>query len=372
MSITRFTLIHGTFAARSQWLNDDDDPKGFRARLKARFKHQIEYSIPTPWGSCGRIKWRDLTNAARLNGAQTLKQHVLQEDDVERHFMVAHSHGGNVAMYALQDPAVAAKVDGLICMATPFLYPRKRPLSIMALTISLGIMLTGMLQLVWAADMLQRSWWSWIGALSLLLFTVVVPAILTWLVAYERYQYKVKHDSRLRRLIDQLSYQNPDIPILLVRASGDEATGLLRGAQFLNWLGGIGMRIGGRQLYVFICAGVLALAFMAYRGSSMMPSFVLPLLNQGLMISASAMVLLLMALTVSRVFVGFDAWRWVGEIETMVEDGPPGIPSELVVILPRTDNGLSHTGIYTDPETIDSIASWCEGVMQNNEANLPR
>jgi len=328
----------------------------------------IEFSLPPAWGSTGLVKLKDLTNTARLTGATQLQQHILDSPTTDKHFLVAHSHGGNVAMYALQDPAVAARVDGLICMATPFLYPRKRPLSILALTLSWGIMLTGVMQFIWTSEMLLRGGLAWLGALCLVLFSIIVPAALTWLVAYERYQYRVKNDSRLSNLINKLSYQSPNIPILLIRASGDEASGLLRGAQFLNWLGGIGMRLGSRQLYILICAVALTLAWMGYRGSDMVPSFIIPLLTQGLMLSAAIMVLLLMALTISRVFVGFDAWRWVGEIETMVEDGPPGIASELVVVLPRSMQGLSHTGIYSDAETINSIVNWCRTVINRDEA----
>jgi len=370
MSKTKFTLVHGTFAANADWVNQsaEQNSSGFRAKLETKFAQPIEFSIPPAWGSRGLLKLKDLTNAARLTGAQRLQTHIRDHDSKAGHFLIAHSHGGNVAMYALQDKEVTNKIDGLICLATPFLYPRKRPLSITALVLSLAIMITGILQFLWSAQLLQQDWPSWLGAACLLMFGVVAPACLTWLVIFERYQYKNKGDSRLHNLIDQLSYSNPGLPILLVRASGDEATGLLRGAQFLNWLGGIGMRLGGRQIYLLICATAFTLFWVTYGGSDVAPSFVIPLLKQGLILSAAIMVVLLMALTVSRIFVGFDAWRWVGEIETMVEDGPPGITSDLVVIKPKSaDIGLSHTSIYTQDETIDSIASWCAEVMQTRQ-----
>lgn len=365
MSNIKFTLIHGTFSANAEWVNEgiDENPDGFRARLRNRFSEPINFTVPPAWGSKGLLKLKDLTNSARLDGADNLAEHVLDQTDENKHFMVAHSHGGNVAMYAMQNKSVAEKVDGLICLATPFLYPRKRPLSITALLLSLAIMLAGILRYIGTANLMERGWPAWLSAASLLIFGFVIPACLTWLVAYERYLAKIKSNLRLRNLIDNLSYQDPKVPILLVRASGDEATGLLRGAQFLNWLGGIGMRLGGRQIYLLICAVALTLAWMAYEGVDVVPDFIVPLLGNGLTISAAIMVILLMALTVSRIFVGFDSWRWVGEIETMVEDGPPGISSELVVIKPKEGHTLSHTSIYSEDETIEAIYEWCNSII---------
>ncbi len=368
MSATKFTLVHGTFSATADWVNNSavDDANGFRAKLAKKFTQSVSFCTPPAWGSKRLIPFTDLTNAKRLDGAAKLQKHILETDDQANHFVVAHSHGGNVAMYALQDDAVAQKVDGLICLATPFLYPRRRPLSVIALILSLGIMLVGVMQFIWSAGHSDPGSLSWLTIASLFVFTVAVPACLTWLVAFERYKYKYRDDSRLDTLIDKLSYKDPNIPILLIRASGDEASGLLRGAQFLNWLGGVGMRLGGRQIYLLVCAVALTVSWMAYQGSDMVPEFIVPLLKQGLIISAALMVILLMALTLSRIFVGFDAWRWVGEIETMVEDGPPGIAAEMVVSTPSGNgSGLSHTSIYESDETLEIIAKWCNKIIAN-------
>lgn len=372
MNDIKFTLIHGTFSANAEWVNHDENKHSgsFRARLSDRFKRPVSFSIPPAWGSQGLLKLKDLTNSARLSGAENLRAHILTQEPAQGNFLVAHSHGGNVAMYALQDKAAAEKVDGLICLATPFLYPRARPLSIMALLLSLAVMLVGILQYINGANLMKGDALAWLSAVSMIVFGFIVPAGLTWLVAYERYRIKYKNDSELPKLVERLSYQNPNVPVLLIRASGDEASGLLGGAQFLNWLGGIGMRLGGQQLYLLVCAIALTLTWAAYRdaetgAADLIPSFVLPLLSQGITLSAAIMVILLMALTLSRVFVGFDSWRWVGEIETMVEDGPPGITSDLVVIKPKSGHQLSHTNIYHEPETIDTIYQWCRSQLNH-------
>jgi len=188
-----------------------------------------------------------------------------------------------------------------------------------------------------------------------------VPTFLVWVVAKERYKRRILGDAQLDDHIEQLSYQDPQVPILLIRSSGDEASGLLRGAQFVNWLAGLVMKIGGRQLYTLLCIGALVFLWMGYQNTDWMPDTILAFLNAALMGSAAIMVIMLIALSFSRISVGLDAWRWVGELETMVEDGPPGIKSELIVIQPRhPKHGLSHTGVYTEKETIDAIALWCK------------
>src|SRR5262249_27654013 len=44
-----------------------------------------------------------------------------------RHFIIAHSHGGNVAIRALQTPTLSDRISGLACLGTPFLHvlPRR-------------------------------------------------------------------------------------------------------------------------------------------------------------------------------------------------------------------------------------------------------
>ena len=44
------------------------------------------------------------------------------------HGIVAHSHGGNVALYALRDVALRRKIDGVVTLGTPFIHCRPRPL----------------------------------------------------------------------------------------------------------------------------------------------------------------------------------------------------------------------------------------------------
>jgi len=355
-----YTLVHGTFGARSDWLNEssEDKPDGFRALLKNHVSSKVTFTIPKPWGGKGLFsKILDLTNKARLDGAEQLKSSLAKLSKQDSNFIIAHSHGGNVAMYALQDAQARAKVDGVICLATPFLYPRQRPLSILTLLLSLAIIVIGFFQFSWRFDLLDSSMSTWYLIGLLFIVSVMIPGALVFVIIHQRFRSNISLDEHL----DRLSFSDPKIPILLIRASGDEASGLLRAGQFFNWFAGVVMRIGGRHIYVLLCLSILALAWSAYRGFGWLPEDAFSILSTALIGIAALMVVMLMVLTLSRVFVGLDAWRWVGEIETMTEDGPPGVSSELKVLRPQAQKyGLSHTGIFTQAETIKVINTWCE------------
>jgi hypothetical protein len=45
-----------------------------------------------------------------------------------RHVVIAHSHGGNVALYALKDPELRSQIAGVVTLATPFFTARDRNL----------------------------------------------------------------------------------------------------------------------------------------------------------------------------------------------------------------------------------------------------
>ena len=45
-------------------------------------------------------------------------------------YVLAHSHGGNVALYAIDDPELQEKVKGIVFMATPFLHFRPQRLDL--------------------------------------------------------------------------------------------------------------------------------------------------------------------------------------------------------------------------------------------------
>jgi hypothetical protein len=113
------TLIHGTFATeRTEWVNSESEL--CKAVGKA-FPGAVEFR---------RFAWSGgNTMGARRDAAEKLRAQIVAEPapaaDV-RHFLVAHSHGGNIALYALRDPIVRERVTGVATLSTPFLIARRR------------------------------------------------------------------------------------------------------------------------------------------------------------------------------------------------------------------------------------------------------
>ena len=71
------------------------------------------------------------THVARTDGGAALAEFIRAGRDRHpdaRHFVIAHSHGGNVALYAMRDAAAREAVDGIVTLATPFLSARPRKL----------------------------------------------------------------------------------------------------------------------------------------------------------------------------------------------------------------------------------------------------
>src|SRR5262245_35774743 len=98
-------LLHGTWASSASRTPPDSDL--VQALLK-------EFGKPIPIEWKGRNRDVDRRSAA---------EHVIAalQRQQGRHILIAHSHGGNVGVYAAADPRLHGKVAGIICLNTPFI-----------------------------------------------------------------------------------------------------------------------------------------------------------------------------------------------------------------------------------------------------------
>jgi hypothetical protein len=114
------TLVHGTWARDATWTQRGSS---LRTELSERLGEDVVF-MPFIWS--GRNSHR-----ARLIAAKSLQEHILKlhhEFPRACHVVIAHSHGGNIALYALRNRDVAAAVAGLVTLATPFIVITARPL----------------------------------------------------------------------------------------------------------------------------------------------------------------------------------------------------------------------------------------------------
>jgi pimeloyl-ACP methyl ester carboxylesterase len=112
------TLVHGTWARGARWTQPG-----------SHLRRAIEESVPGPV-TFEVFRWsgRNLI-AARTGAAERLRQtltRLLELHPAARHYIIGHSHGGNVALYALRDSPLVESIAGVACFSTPFLLARRR------------------------------------------------------------------------------------------------------------------------------------------------------------------------------------------------------------------------------------------------------
>jgi hypothetical protein len=157
----------------------------------------------------------------------------------DQHIVIGHSHGGNIALYALKDQALADKISGVACLSTPFLYATHRDfgyvppgaaytgiLSVLGLAVAIVMSRLGIFSLGTSGIFFGESRWHSILTFFLIMFIIIRTSdyFFKWWI------------NNADLLMDAMSYPNmPPKKVLIVRAHADEATGLIVSAQFLNW-----------------------------------------------------------------------------------------------------------------------------------------
>ena len=105
------TLVHGTFARGAAWCHPT-------ARLCSAIASALKGTV-----QFRTFQWSGKnTNQARLAAADELASFLeegLSAYPKSQHVIVAHSHGGNVALYALRQ--LARPEISLVALATPFI-----------------------------------------------------------------------------------------------------------------------------------------------------------------------------------------------------------------------------------------------------------
>ena len=143
------TLVHGTWAPDADWTREKSP---LRKLLQEQFGDDVHVN-PFTWSGANDY-------GGRLAAGKELRQclgELTNTYTTAKHVIVAHSHGGNVALYALNDEKTASKISGLVTLATPFLVCKPKRFAL-----SLGI-------LIYSAVF---------GSALLFLSSVVVPLVL--------------------------------------------------------------------------------------------------------------------------------------------------------------------------------------------------
>lgn len=220
-------LVHGTFAPQAAWMSADYLLDSIADCLGGR----VDF-IKVPWGGSN-------TTSGRVSGAEALAEQIDKQPIGTAIYVVAHSHGGNVAHYALKhvDPA---RVTGIVTLNTPFICVTSRnavPFAQVAIYTLLALA-TGWIYLSIVYFLSDLDVFALAGGFTQAFFLFWLGGFLTfggifWGVSsHDRIPQAVSSMQR-RALADLSLPKDHNVPTLCLTSVGDEVMG------FFNIMGGV-------------------------------------------------------------------------------------------------------------------------------------
>lgn len=356
------TLVHGTFARHADWIQDEQ-------RLPEAL--HLEDGGTDLDRFCWSGKNRYLH---RLEAGDDLRKHLValirsyQDAGAKAdHHVVAHSHGGNVALYALRnrgddDDALLADVK-VITLATPFLFMRERRLPRKLMAVLLGYFIVA---LMFAA--------SPTGVISIAVICLAVWCLLSILafpvsmLLYSRGRSSPPLGDLFRgratlRESDRITVNVLDMErLFVIRGLGDEASGSLAAAQLINWIMTRLVGLFGNWLALLLWALVILVVGYAVGNLTGVSAALVDKAGMGF----ASVVLFgpLIALPLIAGFValsnfpfGLDSLFWVYYAQSTAEPAPRGESRVLIVGTRQFHyDKLSH-GVYEDVEAIEAVVN---------------
>lgn len=114
------TFVHGTWATYTPWTRKGSE------LYQLLSDHYGEQCIK-------RFKWSGAnSHQARLKAGNCLAKVLWKNVNSypsAKHFIISHSHGGNVVLYALRDQALRKHLSGLMFMGVPFIHCEDRDIN---------------------------------------------------------------------------------------------------------------------------------------------------------------------------------------------------------------------------------------------------
>jgi len=405
-----FTLLHGTWAPGAAWTQPGSAlAEGLRRRFGADTRIEA-----LGWKGWNRV-------GARHRGALALAAHLRQLNLApdQRHFVIAHSHGGNVALYAMRDEQAAARVSGIVTLATPFLLASRRRFSDRLGMAQVALLTPVALALLAVAgrtaDALGGGWAGWIAffAVAGLLIAALVGLVRAW----DRFSDGVVEAMRFGTVASER--------LLILRSPGDEASVVLLTARALLAVGTVVLtlvaQLSGRVEALLVRSrarpvfgwllglGVLAAwaallwlaSWASTEGAVRVPSAVGP----WLWLAVAGMALWLLMPIALHAFEGelelsLMTWHWLLAVvmlaaailpsllmvvygwqlavaniavDVSAEASPPGawrvttMPSRHAVG-DQAAPAMTHSALYDDPAAIAAIVDWVAGRLQAEAA----
>lgn len=212
------TLVHGTFARRADWTL----PSSRLCRSISESAHGPVRFEQFLWSG-----WNAVTS--RRRGVERLTSHLaalLARWPHAQHFVIGHSHGGNIAFQALRDGTVESRIAGVVCLSTPFLCAAPRNLGpVGPIAIWWFPVVVALFCLAPAVELLPAEFESAAGGVAIILALGAGFFISPWVTRFAG------------TVSESLRYPNvPPHKVLIVRSFGDEASAALGAAYMISWI----------------------------------------------------------------------------------------------------------------------------------------
>ena len=256
------TLVHGTFA-RLPTRDADWTREGslLRRNLDAALGNDVVF-VPFRWSG---MNWP----VARYRAADRLREHFVDtalRHPERSHYLISHSHGGNVCLYALRDANRAGSTvpNGAVCLSTPFIAAQPRPITLFRFVATYAVLLVTCFAVV--ANVLGRILPALVSevdpsntvlyalALNEIWLEFLLCAVAAWFATNGLVRF-----ARVRR--DEIAVDTVAVPLLIYRSIADEASALLATSSFFSWLGAVAWTLA--SAFTITVAGFFAALLLA-------------------------------------------------------------------------------------------------------------
>jgi hypothetical protein len=397
------TLVHGTWARNAPWTQSDSF---FCTELARRIGEPV---IFRQFNWSGRNSFSGRSKAA-IELLSYLREGI-EQNPSSKQVIIAHSHGGNIVLYALRDDdKVRRRIHRVVCLSTPFIIALRRDFGeninlqtrslAMASRLIVAILICGVLPYFRRslhANHLLACFQVFLAAFFLsTLMVFAVQDLITGFVS-----------KRKNRVFKELEIPRVEkTKLLVIRSTADEASLALTATQFAAWLATkswkilsapfgffdewaaraeawaddhmltmlswgmpVGFLVTGAFFVVLLRSGSTWLTrgdwFWFVLGGaatvtgmcmvlSIIPGQISKILNfiAGLLLAPLYLILTILTVPFSPE-LAFALW----EVQLTVESTPTG-KCRVVQISCAETTGLRHSSPYSDSRAIEEIVNW--------------
>jgi hypothetical protein len=381
------TLVHGTWPRglfprlrRSNrapcWF---EEGSAFRNQLTSSFsKLEISHSLRThPWSGANSIFHRDIT-------ALDLANRLAADDKPNQvQLIIAHSHGGNVALRALRhlqaltlarQSEEAVVIPLVVTMATPFV--EVRPFSLPKIYGHARLMEFGVI-------------WFVLGVFGPSIYTYQGegPGFPLFILAfscacgfyYNAMNYYIDWKGRVTKLQNATDLTAAPSSILIVRAVDDEASLVLAFGAILNRLAPkITMLLVRFFVFALLATGLYLVVFSPGRIWTILEDLIDNYTATIMSVTVWSSTIVMCSLMVSRSVHGREMAIAPSDCQVNAQSVPDGVALSRIVTLVSDvpTKGLRH-GIYEHDHCVDTISNWVSGELariseQRSQTSLSR